>query len=100
MCARRRDLRSIASEVGISFGAVQSILTDIVVMSKVSARLVSRLLTNDQKKDSGISCLAIKMIIAILSSELYPKMRHGSKMQSKEWKYPGSPLSKKFKRFH
>ena len=29
MCDRRRDLRSIASEMGISFGAVQSILTDI-----------------------------------------------------------------------
>ena len=29
MCDRRRDLRSIISEVGISFGAVQSILTDI-----------------------------------------------------------------------
>ena len=28
MCDRRRDLRFIASEVGISFGAVQSILTD------------------------------------------------------------------------
>ena len=29
MCDRRRDLRSIASEVGISFGVVQSILTDL-----------------------------------------------------------------------
>ena len=28
MCDRRRDLRIIASEVGISFGAVQSILTN------------------------------------------------------------------------
>ena len=34
MCERRRDLRSIASEVGISFGAVQTILTDILGMSK------------------------------------------------------------------
>ena len=33
MCDRRGDLRSIASEVGISFGAVQS--TDILDMSKV-----------------------------------------------------------------
>ena len=29
MCDRRRHLRSIASDVGISFGAVYSILTDI-----------------------------------------------------------------------
>ena len=38
MCDRRRDLRSIASEVGISFGAVQSTLTDILGMSKVLER--------------------------------------------------------------
>ena len=38
MCDRRRDLRSIASEVDISFGAGQTILTDILGMSKVSAK--------------------------------------------------------------
>ena len=40
MCDRRGDLQSIASEVGISLGAVQSILTDILGMSKVSTRWV------------------------------------------------------------
>ena len=30
MCNKMRDLQSIASEVGIRFGAVQSILTDIL----------------------------------------------------------------------
>ena len=43
MCVRRRDLRSIASEVGISFGAVQQILTNILDMSKISARWVPRI---------------------------------------------------------
>ena len=52
MCDRRRNLRDIASEVGISFGAVQSILTDILGMSKVSARWVPRMLTEDQKRSS------------------------------------------------
>ena len=33
-----RNLRNIASEVGICFGAVHSILTDILCMPKVSAR--------------------------------------------------------------
>ena len=50
MCDRRRNQRDIASEVGISFGAVQSILTDILGMSKVSARWVPRMLTEDQKR--------------------------------------------------
>ena len=48
MCDRGRDLRSIAIKVSISFGAVQTILTDILGMSKVSARWVPRMLTDDQ----------------------------------------------------
>ena len=47
---RRRDPRSIASEVGLSFGAVQPILTNILGMSMVSARRVPRMLTDDQKR--------------------------------------------------
>ena len=50
MYDRRWGLPSIASEVGISFGAVQSILTEILGMSKVSARWVPRMLNNDQKR--------------------------------------------------
>ena len=50
MCDRRRDLRSIAIEVGIRFGAVKSIITDIFGMSKVSARWVLRMLSDDQKR--------------------------------------------------
>ena len=42
ICARKRDLRSIASKVGTSFGAVESILTNILGMSKVSARWTPR----------------------------------------------------------
>ena len=38
MCDGRRALRSIPSEVGIKFGAVQPILTDIKAMTKVLAR--------------------------------------------------------------
>ena len=50
MCDMRRDLRSIASEVGISFWAVRSILIDILAMSKVSASLLSRF--EDDPSDS------------------------------------------------
>ena len=53
MCNRRRDLRRTASEVGISFGAVQIILTDMLGMSNVSARWVPRMLTDDQKTISA-----------------------------------------------
>ena len=47
MCDRRRVLRSIASEVGISFWAEEPL------MSKVSARWAPQMLTDDQKKDSA-----------------------------------------------
>ena len=50
MCNRMRDLRSIASEVGISFGTVQTILTDILGMCKVSARWVPRVMSDYQKR--------------------------------------------------
>ena len=65
-----RDMRSIASEVGISFGAVNSLLTDILGMSKFSAIWVLRMLTDDQKR-TRLSPVSLKMIPAILSSELY-----------------------------
>ena len=50
ICDRRLDLQSKASEAGISFGAVQSILTDILGMSKVPAGWVPRMLTDNQKR--------------------------------------------------
>ena len=48
MCDRRRDLRSIASEVGISFGVVQK--KKIKRISWVCPRWVPRMLTDDQKR--------------------------------------------------
>ena len=40
MCNRRRSLHDVASQIGINFGPVQSILTNSLEMSKVSARWV------------------------------------------------------------
>ena len=50
MCDRRQNLQDIASEMCISFGAVQSILSDILGVFKVSTRWVPRMLTEDQKR--------------------------------------------------
>ena len=41
---------SITCEVGIRFGAVKSILTDISGMSKILVRWVPEMLINDQKR--------------------------------------------------
>ena len=61
--------------MGISFGTVQSILTGILRLSKVSAGWVLRMLTDDQKRTQldisrYLLGLAMKMILAILSSQL------------------------------
>ena len=50
MCDRLRSLHDIARQIGKSFGAVQSILTNILGMSKVLARRVPRMLTKDHMK--------------------------------------------------
>ena len=50
MCEKSRDLRSIARKVGIIFGAVQSILADILGMSMGLARWILQMLTDDQKR--------------------------------------------------
>ena len=55
MCEKRRSLRDIAWQISISSGAVQSILTDILGLSKVSARWVLRMLTKYQKSWFDIS---------------------------------------------
>ena len=59
------------------------------------------MLTGDQKRTGsifiGIFCLAMKMIPAILWVYHFDQ---DSKMQSKQWKHPGSPPPKKYKRVH
>ena len=50
MCDKSRGMQSTASEVGISIGTVQSILTDILGMPKIKAIWVPRMLTDDQKR--------------------------------------------------
>ena len=97
-------MRSIASEVVISFGAVQTILTDILGMSKVSARCVPRMLTDDQKR----SRLDISRYLlshyendpgdfidrVVTQDETWAHhFNPESKMQSMQWKHPGSPPS-------
>ena len=103
ICDRRRDLRSIASEMGISFGTVQLIITNILGMSKVLVRWVPKMLTNDQKRTQlYISRYLLSHYeddpgnfierVVTQDEEWVHHFDPESKMQSKQWKYPGSPL--------
>ena len=111
MCDRRRDLRSIASEVGISFGTGQSIQTNILGMSKVLARWVPRMLTDDQKRtwldiskyllsryedDPGDFIEKVVTQDETWVHDFDPE----SKMQSKQLTYSGSSRRRTFKRVH
>jgi hypothetical protein len=101
MCDRRRDLLSIVRGMGISFGPVQAILTDVYGMSKVTARLVPKQLTDDQKRTkldiSRYLCLAIVNQDETWVHHLDPESK---KKQSMQWKHPGLPPPKKSKRCH
>jgi hypothetical protein len=108
MCDSKRDLRSIAREVSISFGSVQASLTDVYIMSKVAARWVPSQLTYDQKQTRfDISRLYFVPLSGLTWFNLPDrylgwKMVHycdsESNKQSMQWKHPGSHPPKKFKR--
>ena len=98
-------------EVRISLGAVQSILTTILSMPKVLARLVPRILTDDQKRTwlyisrylfsrfGDDPSDFIKRVVTQDETWVHhfdPK----SKMQRKQWKHPRSPPPKNFNRVH
>ena len=108
---RKRDMQSIASKVGKSFWAVQSILTNILGMSKFSSRWVTRMWTDYQKRTQlNISRYLLSRyeddpgdFIEQVVTEYETWVYHfdpESKMQSKQWKHPGSPPPKKFKRVY
>ena len=52
----RVSIREIASTLDISFGSAQSILTDQLNLSKISARWVPRQLSQEQKKKRVQAC--------------------------------------------
>ena len=109
-CDRKRYLQHIATKAGISFGAVQSILTDILGMFKVSARWVPRMLTEDQKRNRlDISRYLLSryeddpeefMDRVVTQYETW--VHHfdlESIKQSMQWKHPDSPLLRNLREF-
>ena len=108
MCNRRRNLRDIASKVGISIGVVRLILTDILGMSKISARWVPRMLKEDQNRSRLdisrylLSCYEDHseefMDQVVAQDETCVHHFDLESKQSIQWKHAGSPSPKKFKR--
>ncbi|XP_025421236.1 protein GVQW3-like [Sipha flava] len=102
---RRLTVREVANEVGISIGTCHSILSDELGMKRVSAKLVPKLLTEEQMEHRIEVCLDLKNRVSndpsfiksiITGDEIWvygydPEI----KVQSSQWKTTNSPRPKK-----
>ena len=102
---RRRTIHDLCAEVGIGYGSCQRILTEQLNMRRMAAKFVARVLTQDQKDSRVAICQELKetvindptrLLNVITGDEsiVYaydPK----TKLQSSQWKSPGSPRPKK-----
>jgi [histone H3]-lysine36 N-dimethyltransferase SETMAR len=102
---RRLTIRELTEELNISYGSVQSILTDNLQMRRVSAKFVPRLLTGEQKENRVSVCTELKdrldahpdfmaKIITGDESWVYGYDPE-TKIQSSQWKTSASPRPKK-----
>ncbi|XP_066302907.1 histone-lysine N-methyltransferase SETMAR-like [Branchiostoma lanceolatum] len=106
---RRVTIRHIEHSLGISFGSVQNVLSNILGMNKLSARRVPRMLTSHQKLNRlEVSRTLLARFqsnpanfIKRFETQDETWVHHfdpESKEQSKEWTKKGSQPPKKFKR--
>lgn len=102
---RRLTIREIAEDIQISYGSVQSILTDDLGMRRVSAKFVPKLLSEEQKEARAsaacdlVGCVEndrnfMTKIITGDESWVYGYDPE-TKAQSSQWKCPASPRPKK-----
>jgi len=100
---RRLTVREVADKMGISIGSCHQIFTEKLQRSRVSAKFVPRLLTNDQKEkrvEISQKLLAnanenfLKNIITGDETWVYGYDVE-TKMQSSQWMGDGSPRPKK-----
>jgi len=101
---RRLTVREVANEVGISIGTCHSILSDELGMKRVSAKLVPKLLTEEQKEHRIEVCLELKnrdsndpsFIKSIIPGDETWVYGYDpeTKVQSSQWKTANSPRPK------
>lgn len=102
---RRLTVREVANELGISIGSCHSILSDELGMKRVAAKLVPKLLTEDQMEYRIEVCLELKnrvtndpnFIKSIITGDETWVYGYDpeTKVQSSQWKSANSPRPKK-----
>jgi hypothetical protein len=106
---RRITTRIIAEKLRISKGSVQTILKEDMNMQKLCAKIVPKVLTDEQKQGRVDCCNDWlesaqdphfrERVITGDKAWIY-EYDHETKGQSEEWKHPGSPRTKKARKSH
>lgn len=105
---RRITIKHLADILKISFGSIQSIVTDSLGFRKVSARWVPRMLTDENKRRRlEISKRNLEMLqrdpdqfcrrVVTMDETWVHHFDPETKRQSMSWKRPSSPPMKKFR---
>ena len=105
---RRVTIRHISDTLNISYGSVQSMITERLGMHKVSARWVPRMLTQEMMQSRVTAFVEnlskwqrdpesfLNCVVTVYETWVH-HFDPETKVQSKEWKRPGSPTPRKFR---
>ena len=102
---RRRTIHDICAEVVVGYGSCQRIFTEHLSMHRIAAKFVPRELTQDQKdsrvaicqelKETVINDLTLLLNVITGDESIVYAYDPETKLQSSQWKSPGSPRPKK-----
>jgi len=102
---RHGTVHDLCAEVGIGYGSCWRILTEQLNMHQIAAKFVPRVLTQDQKDSRVVICQELKetvkndttLLLNIITGDesIIYAYDPETKLQSSQWKSPGSPRPKK-----
>ena len=102
---RRRTIHDLCVEVGIGYGSCHQILTEQLNMHRNAAKFVPRVWTHDQKDSRVAICQELKetvindptLLLNVITGDESVVYAYDpeTKLQSLQWKGPGSPKPKK-----
>ena len=102
---RRRTTHNLCAEVGIGYGSCQRNLTEQLNIHRTAAKFVPRVLTQDQKDSRAAICQEQKetvineptLLLNVITGDesIVYDYDPETKLQSSQWKSPGSPRPKK-----
>ena len=102
---RRCSIHVLCAEIGIGYGSCQRILTEQLNMHWIAAKFVPTVLTQDQKDSRVAICRELKetvkndptLLLNVIPCDesIVYAYDPETKLQSSQWKSPGSPRPKK-----